>query len=227
MRKDPTDNFFTVHFLVNFLQSQKRPLILVDTAHREGDADATITTPFNFVTTVPDLAAYDEIWLFGYCGSNAGGSGALKFISDREIAAIATFMDNGGGVLAVGDHDGLGSLMCGKIPRVRTMRKWFSAADTDPTIPAGAPRNWPAFGPTRADTLVADKDGLWNFDNQSDDRLQILTHPGGIIHPLLQGSIGPIDTFPDHMHKGEVLGFGGIPGRTLESGFAGYVCRYA
>src|SRR5271154_2597441 len=92
MQEDPTDFFFTVHFLVHFLQSQTKPLILVDTAHREGDPDATITTPFNFATTLPDLAAYDEIWMLGYDGSNFGGSGRLAFISDDEIAAIATFM---------------------------------------------------------------------------------------------------------------------------------------
>lgn len=210
------DTYFTLDFLVNTaLRGNIGQEILVDTAHRSGDPKATITTPFNFATTV-QLAAYDEIWLFGYAGSN-GRPSKLVFISDDELAAIAVFMDNGGGVFATGDHGGLGSLMCGRIPRVRSMRKWFDLQDTDSSIPVSAPRNWPGLStPTisRADTLVPDKNNSWNFDNQSDDRPQQLTLPGGVAHPVLQGSSGPINAFPDHMHEGEVLGFGGVSGRT-------------
>jgi hypothetical protein len=210
------DTYFTLHLLVETLRSSNQ-YISADTAHRSGDPDATIKTPFNFSTTVPNLSAYDEIWLFGYAGSNSGGSGSLNFISEDELAAIATFMDNGGGILATGDHAGLGSLMCGRIPRVRSMRKWFHVDDTDPLIPAGAPRNWPGIGSTRADTTVADKDNQWTFDNQSDDVPQQLNFPGGVVHPIMYGSAGPIKTFPDHMHEGEVLGFGGITGSGLRT----------
>lgn len=214
------DTYFTLNLLVDTLRQGRADsyqYISVDTAHRSGDPDATIKVPFNFKTTLPDLGAYDEIWLIGYDGSNSGGSGNLNFISEDEIVALATFMDNGGGVLATGDHAGLGSLMCGRIPRVRQMRKWFHEDDTDSRILTGSPRNWPGLGPTRADTLVMDKDDQWTFDNQSDDIPQELRYPEGIIHPILYGSAGPIKTFPDHMHEGEALGFGGITGPGLRT----------
>lgn len=205
----PDDQLFTLHGLLITLQAQT--LISVDTAHRSGDPNATFTAPFNFSTTVSDLNAYDELWLFGYAGTNGGGPS----ISEDELRAIAMFMENGGGVLATGDHAGLGSLMCGKIPRVRSMRKWYGPGEAD--IPAGAPANWPGSGSDRADTLVQGEDGSWDFDNQSDDLPQVLFFPNGVVHPLLFGSSGPITQFPDHMHEGEVLGYGGVTGPGLRT----------
>ncbi len=86
------------------------------------------------------------------------------------------------------------------------MRKWFSESDDDSRIPALAPKNWPGSGATRADTLQADLDGSWHFDNQSDDQPQKLTAvlQAGLAHPILQGPDGPLAIFPDHMHEGEV-----------------------
>jgi hypothetical protein len=203
---DPLDNTFTIATFLNTLGNSRTPSISVDTAHRRGDSNATIKQPFNFATSIPDLSVYHVIWLLGYEGTNYGEqSGSLVFITDDEVAAIARFMTSGGGVFAAGDHDGLGSLMCGRIPRVRSMRKWFSIIDTDARIPAMAPRNWPGLGPDRADTLQPSHDSTWNFDNQSDDIPQTLTFPGGTVHPILQGPNGPITRFPDHMHEGEVI----------------------
>ncbi|OAP59880.1 hypothetical protein AYL99_04882 [Fonsecaea erecta] len=205
----PDDTLFTLHNLVLTLQSEN--MILVHTAHRSGDSNATFKAPFNFSTTLTDLNAYDEIWLFGYAGTNGGGPS----ISDDEVRAIAVFMERGGGVLATGDHAGLGSLMCGKIPRVRSMRKWYGAGEPD--IPAGAPANWPGSTGDRADTLVQGRDGQWDFDNQSDDLPQVLSFPNGVAHPILSGPAGPINQFPDHMHEGEVLGFNGVSGPGLRT----------
>jgi len=212
---DLRDHNFTVTKFVSVLRAQEDdPTIVVTTAHRDGDPMATITEPFNFVTSVPNLGAFDVLWLFGHAGTNANienGTGfpaegsRLAFIGRGEILAIAEFMNNGGGVFATGDHEGLGSLMCGMIPRVRTMRAWFSQADVDPRIPPAAPRNWPGTGAGRADTLQADAEGGWWFDNQSDDIPQQLQFPLGTNHPILQGVLGPIQNFPDHMHEGQVI----------------------
>jgi hypothetical protein len=201
---DLTDDSFTVAAFVQTLRNSTTPIITVDTAHRHGDPNATIAGNFNFATSV-NLSDYDQIWMFGYDGSNFGGSGMLNFIADSELTALTKFMDGGGGVFATGDHDGLGSLMCGRIPRVRTMRKWFAASDNDSRVPAAAPRNWPGAGPTRADTLQPDLSNAFHFDNQSDDTPQPLTFPGGVAHTILQGDNGPITGFPDHMHEGEVI----------------------
>jgi hypothetical protein len=205
------DDYFTITKFISILQGSKSPTITVTTAHREGDSNATITAPFDFSTSVPDLSVYDIIWMFGFDGTNynleVGGPlpGALVFISNAEISAIAEYMEGGGGVFASGDHEGLGSLMCGMLPRVGSMRAWFSAADTDPRIPAAAQRNWLGATGLRADTLQAAADGTWHFDNQSDDIPQLLSFPNGTSHPILQGAKGPISSFPDHMHEGQVI----------------------
>src|SRR6201995_2091733 len=132
---DPSDDTFTIKTFLDTLRNNPSPTIAVDTAHRSGDVHATIACAFNFATSVPSLDVYDEIWLMGYAGSNYQGSGPLQFISNAELAAIAGLMKRGGGVFATGDHDGLGSLMAGRIPRVRSMRRWFAPSDNDPTIP--------------------------------------------------------------------------------------------
>ena len=209
---DGRDLSFTVNTFLSILEGSTSPSIAITTAHRSGDPDASITEAFNFQTTIPDLSVFDVIWLFGDEGTNhnsetdpGGTAGPLAFIGAGEIAAVAEFMNGGGGVFATGDHEGLGSLMCGLLPRVRSMRAWFSEVDTDSRIPAGAPRNWPVAGPGRADTLQVAADGTWFFDNQSDDLAQKLSFPNGTTHPVLQGANGHITHFPDHMHEGQVI----------------------
>ncbi len=230
--QDQQDDTFTIDKLISILRTSSSPSISVDTANRNDDVTnnhpgipgpnppsfpdpwATIPGNFNFATSIPNLSIYNEIWMLPYSGSNpVSNPPTLKFIGDDEIAAIARFMDRGGGVLASGDHAGLGSLMCGLIPRVRTMRKWFSQFDTDQRIPAPTSmRNWSGGGSERADTLQPDANGNYNFDSQSDDIPQPLFPVGGT-HSLLQSPNGPITGFPDHMHEGEVLGVGGVPGQ--------------
>ncbi|MES1160127.1 MAG: hypothetical protein ABUM51_05190, partial [Bacteroidota bacterium] len=134
---DLSDDTFTITAFLNTLRNSTNPVINVTTAHRDTNPTADFQH-FNFATSVPDLSAYDVLCLIGYDGSNFMGHGTLAFISDDELQVLSDFMEKGGGILATGDHDGLGSLMCGKIPRVRSMRKWFSPSDDDPSIPAAA-----------------------------------------------------------------------------------------
>lgn len=197
-----TGEEFTLHTLITALTSTPAATIQVDTAHRRTDPTATFQN-FNFATTIPDLSVYDEIWMVGDEGINGGflGSGADAPLADAENLALAKFMDGGGGVFAVGDHDGIGSMMCGALPRIRVMRKWF-AAESPP--PAGYPINHPSVGNDRADTLQAAPDHNWYFDLQSDAVPQTITHVGAE-HPILQSPSGPIVKFPDHMHEGEAI----------------------
>ncbi|KAH0558620.1 hypothetical protein GP486_004726 [Trichoglossum hirsutum] len=183
------------------------------------------------------LGEYDEIWLFGYNGVNPNvtiGPDGVKTVSGldpvnksqwvdmtgAELTALAAFMNQGGGIFAAGDHGSLGAPLCGKIPRVRTMRKWWH--DEDPTKPSSQSYvgNWPSSGVTRADTLMPATTRIgdlfetrWDTQNQSDDVPQVL-HPTfiGVAHPILQTSSGPLNVMPDHMHEGEVCGFGGSRG---------------
>lgn len=46
-----------------------------------------------------------------------------------EAEAIARFMEGGGGFFATGDHYTLGSSLCGIVPRVRSMRRWWGVGE--------------------------------------------------------------------------------------------------
>jgi hypothetical protein len=153
------------------------------------------------------FANYDQLWLLGV----GGATSALK-LSDAELQLIANFMDAGGGVFATGDHDDLGAGMCGRIPRVRSMRSWFSSVspgvnDWAPAAPSGG-------GTNRIDTLTPGDDAVFTFNDQSDahpQRIHVryfenLATPVAYDyqpHPLMQRQDGkPILHFPDHPHEG-------------------------
>jgi hypothetical protein len=162
------------------------------------------------------LANFDEIWLFGIGGFSPA-------LSAPEIAAIRTFMDGGGGVLAMGDHGPLGANLCSEIPRVKHMRKWKTGG------PAGDPP--PPFGLSRIDTL---REGLTpgvQFPDQSDgvpqpifptryyswldtNILRRRWYP----HPVLCGIDGVIDVLPDHMHEGECVVASPLPAADFPGG---------
>jgi hypothetical protein len=194
---------FGLSALLDALASPPGPWVRfhVTKAHRRSDPGADISA-FRFDTT--DLSQFDQIWMFAVerTGSEIGSG---------ELAAIARFMDDGGGVFATGDHEDLGVAMCGAIPRVRSMRKWHwpsAGPNGEPVAPHGT-------GPDRLDTLSAGGDPGVQFDDQSDDIPQLISpvyystwpwnpyfhraHP----HPLLCGPRGVIRRMPDHPHEGE------------------------
>ncbi len=177
--QNPLDTTFTISEFLWLIQNNNSISISVDTAHRRNDTNAKFPN-FNFQTTISDLSQYDVIWLFGYEGYNDGQTpnqypaGQESAITGPEVQAIQQFMDGngGGGVFATGDHAGLGSYLCGQIPRVSSMRKWFGRSGDVPVSEgyptqavnyAGMPVstvNWAASGNTpppngtaRADTL--------------------------------------------------------------------------
>jgi hypothetical protein len=238
---DPTygaDAWFTLSHLINTLRNSPSPTFTVDTASRGfnaagnfpgaitnavADPDATLSGPFHFDDPSVDLMVYDEIWLFsdeGYDGSPIGPVGPPGpptygepgGLTDSELLAITKFMQAGGGVFATGDHDGLGSAVGGRIPRVRFMRKWYSPDDTSPGKPPLAVTNWPGGGQQRRDTLqkgatdTGEMNGapIYFFDDQSDD----IPQPLNVLvpsHPVVQGATGVLKVYPDHMHEGEVI----------------------
>jgi hypothetical protein len=167
----------------------------VVTASRHGDPDATVSCPFRFDDPSHGLATlrYDVAFLFGI---DAEGSGQLP---QREIDAVARFMQDGGGLFATGDHESLGAALCRDLPRVRSMRFWRQCE---------APNGSDA---TRLTTNLPGDDDVYLGKDQSDRRPQRLfanyrTAAGGVgaPHPLLQGGpLGAIEVFPDHPHEGE------------------------
>ena len=142
-----------------------------------------------------DLSAYHQIWFFGIGGLPSG-------LTAGELSALSVFMDrHQGGILVTGDHYDLGASIASGIPRAGKMRLW-PAPD--------------ASGDDRHSTLREGPSAGYQFEDQSDDVPQPLrlrryggrwrflrkrTRP----HPIMCGRDGPITTFPDHMHEGEVV----------------------
>jgi hypothetical protein len=130
-----------------------------------------------------------------------------------EADAIAQFMENGGGFFATGDHENLGSPLCGIIPRVRSMRRWWF----DAAPPADMLQAPDALSSDRIDTTRVGADGVGNFEDQSDQFAQQISptlYSAGFTtrfgyvakkslpHPLLCSPQGIVRFLPDHMHEG-------------------------
>lgn len=207
----PDARDFTYTALVNALTGAG---FEVTRAHREIDASPGVLTGFNFAGAGVDLLVFDVIWLIGFRGRNVDGVSGSFALPPVEIAAIARFMDAGGGVFATGDHDGIGADLCGHIPRVRAARCWYGAGDNQSPMPAGFPRNFHPLGSIRADTTQANPASdysefpapfVW-FENQSDSVPQPITPVSSPAHPILRRGDRDIVIYPDHMHEGQTLG---------------------
>jgi hypothetical protein len=177
----------------------------VTKAHRDTDVRNAADME-NFRFDAHDLSVYDEIWLIG-----VAGPGETTPLTDSELKALSKFMESGGGVFATGDHEDLGVELNGRVPRVRSMRKWYFPTPG----PLGEPVAPPAIGVDRIDTTQFGS-GIHQFDNQSDDipqkikpALYVFSNSYFITyaypHPLLCGPHGTITVLPDHMHEGEVI----------------------
>lgn len=154
------------------------------------------------------LDDFDEVWLFGV-------RRGTTYLSAGEIAALETFMDNGGGVLAMGDHEDLGLGLCGGIKRVRSMRKWWYFG----TIPPGMQQAPDVTNFTRNDTVHAPLPVTdVNAGTQSDATPQTIFPRYNYVwnywrpyrwvkypHPILCGPRGAIKVFPDHAHEGDCI----------------------
>lgn len=209
----------------------------VDVALRSTGAFSVVASPagtnakylgfrFNSVLTDGSLVIdhYDEAWCYGFKPDNLGATDANIVLpsalatSDAELAAFTTWMNNGGGVFATGDHDYVGASMCHRIPRVGTMRAWTNAQGVPPT--SGTLRidtNRPVNAAEMAGTEVIE------FERQSDALPQPIdwvtwmsfSHHAWHVHPwhvhrrphpvLCHPTLGPINVMPDHPHEGVVF----------------------
>ena len=155
------------------------------------------------------LNGFDELWLFGV------RTGA-PYLTPAEVTAVHAFMDSGGGVLAMGDHEDLGLGLCGQLQRVRSMRKWWF---TSPAPPAGMLAAPDSTNLTRNDTVHAiTPSGDVNIGQQDDATPQTLLpnyryawnwwRPFRQVkypHPVLCGPRGVIHVMPDHQHEGDCI----------------------
>jgi hypothetical protein len=209
---DPTsgDAYFGLSEFINTLTSSTAYFnrVLVTKAHRDTDVRGAADIE-HFRFDQHDLSRYDEIFLFGVAGP--GETDAP--MTDAELAALAAFMNGGGGVFATGDHEDLGVVLNGRVPRVRSMRKWYWPNPG----PLGEPVAPDALGAGRIETTQPGHNETFiHFDDQSDDIPQPLTlrwytWREGLFfsqqypHPLMCGPRGAIKVAPDHMHEGEVI----------------------
>lgn len=228
-RFSDTDNSGTLDFtyeaLVGALEDAGHQL---RKAHRQSDTSADPDLQnFHFDSSI-DLLQFDVMWLIGLDGRNVSGTSIA--LPQAELAAIARFMEAGGGVFATGDHDSIGSNMSGHILRVRAMRCWYGQGDPVSPMDPTFPRNFPPLSVLRADTTRRNPAGsyaggppdyVW-FENQSDSIPQPITHLMPT-HPILKRPDGtPITVYPDHMHEGNTLGVvAGFPYATSQPAFDG------
>lgn len=198
--------YFSLSALCDHLENSPDWWIKFDLTkvHRQNDPlGAADQNGFRFTQAGFDINQYDQVWFFG-ARSNIADSQRL---SDAELAIVARWMDEKqGGVFAVGDHFDLGASLCGRIPRVATMRKW--------SVAQNPPQN---FGSNRHDTLRKGHDSTYTFNDESDDlpmstrvkRYPLWSHNWfkrrWAPHPVLCGRDGVIDILPDHPHEGEVI----------------------
>jgi hypothetical protein len=196
---------------------------VVTVATRDGDGSAKPGFDISGLRfTAELLSSYDQVWLFGIWPDNQKpdsldpADDALieqpmnNALANAELAALAQWMDGGGGVFATGDHHLLGASMCYRVPRVAAMRAWTIADHVttkdmttrhETTRPAnflqsmgvveidypneedGVPQSieWVPFGPP------------WPFSRPH----PLLSHP----------TLGPINVLPDHMHEGKCFDF--------------------
>ena len=186
---DPTDlYFFSLSHLLSTLQAD------VIKAHRQTDpaADHGASTPANienFRFTSTSLATIDEVWLIGYNSVrsdvvNLSAAEKASYLDDTELEVLTTFMDNGGGVFATGDHAGLGASLAARVPPTLsgTVGVWFDAQSDD----------IPVYISPEQTTNLCYEPSRYEFNPD-------------LLHPLLQGPNGPILGFADHMHEGEVV----------------------
>ncbi|SHG79373.1 hypothetical protein [Ferrimonas marina] len=149
------------------------------------------------------INTFDVVFLFGFNPTSSP-------LSSDALTRIKRFMQSGGGLFATGDHEDLGTGMCGDIPRVRSMRYWAKSETPD-----GADSS-------RITTNLPGNDGVYVFEDQEDthpqrlypnyavgtDSLLVLLpgnqSPARAVHPLIRfGGASTLHVYPDHPHEGE------------------------
>lgn len=152
------------------------------------------------------LDRYDTVLLFGSSSLDPNS------VNGAEQAAIAGWMQQGGGVFATGDHATLGQRMCAGIPKVRSMRRWTSA---DGVPPGGGPDRIDTNQPANAAEMAGveliegtvERDAVpqpitWHPEATWGSIWKQYSRPHEVLcHPVY----GPIDVMPDHPHEGLCL----------------------
>ncbi len=216
--------------------------IQITRAHRSADPSPATPQPthpigadlYGFRFSNTSLTGFDMVFFLSIA-TKAEDPVTSDSSRQTEAAAVAAFMEAGGGFFAAGDHEDLGASINQHIPRVRSMRRWAhpsTGPHSGPVAPSGTEAD-------RHDTLQAGTDSgtlsgttyPYQFNDQSDALPQTIFTRSYVVskskyfqttlpHPLLCCPLGRINVLPDHMHEGwcEVPGDlsrdENLPGRT-------------
>src|SRR5688572_6798062 len=157
---------FSLTAFCSLLQKSAYPWekLIITTAHRSKTDLGAQYPDFKFDTKdasgkyLFSREHYEELWLFGIEGEKS----AYK-LTDPELKVVSDFMNAGGGVFGTGDHQDLGFALCGRLPRLRSMRKWSFFDTRSPQLKA-PDRN----GPSRIDTLRTGSSAGFEANDQKD-----------------------------------------------------------
>jgi hypothetical protein len=170
---------------------------------------------------------FDQLWLFGRSAGDKGQS----LLSQREIDGLDELMREGVlGIFATGDHDDVGARLCGNIPRVGGLRRWYRNSDPMLSPPAQngperADTIWPGFieGGDKYDESDSTPKTIWssNFILTSGKPSSATPHPLSF-HP----DFGRMSFLPDHMHEGACcIPVMGSDDKNVEYEFPGMNCQ--
>lgn len=164
----------------------------------------------------PELIANaDQLWFFGteLCEENS----VFVSLIQPEIDAIEARMNDGVGVFATGDHENIGSGLCGKIPRAGKMRIWNGSEAPTRNRPKSFESSVRSpyrdvIDPARTLDLLEKCDE--SDENDTLPKVIWTDHfPGQSPHELFQLSTKQgadkrsIQFLPDHMHEGKLLDY--------------------
>lgn len=158
------------------------------------------------------LKKYHELWFF----SMEESQGKLTL---EEVLAVWDFMQHGGGVFGVGDHDLLGQALCGAIPRVRQMLHYGQDKRPNATNRKNNSVSKPSYRDIYSRGVQEDLMPMFLKSRRYPD--YHLLNPRGmkfsvesllyserisLPHPVLAapGFDLAVDILPDHNHEGEV-----------------------
>ncbi|SEI81163.1 hypothetical protein [Paraburkholderia diazotrophica] len=248
LRKTTTE--FGLSILKELLEASLIPSVTVDLVNRFwelnefGDIPENTTRKHPPTLLTPDLLKqYGQIWFFGQHLGNFNdsemvtSSGGVRtapdqngypesLLSSDELTALRNWMDNGGGVLILGDHsnmapDGLlhnlGYALGRTIPRAGQMRKWFGTDSGCAYVTQGGPVINTSGDDSAMGLMPKQADGvpqtIYPFIWEVVTPWTIELH----WHPLFQGApsdddpTGIITVMADHGHEGVVTLPSGSP----------------
>ena len=232
LRRQPEE--FGLRMLKDILEANPFPTISVDLVNRfwnlngDGSVDATRKTSATTLTTTL-LQKYDEIWFFGKHLGNFNDPWGFGWdqngysdseLTPSELDALAKWMNNGGGVLMLGDHSNwvstggmgetnlynLGRALGKNVLRAGQMRVWEGdpgAYKLDKQVNTSGDADDMVDMPNQEDAVPQDiYPAFRDYFLKGEKFAERFWHPLFVGAPRSDDPNGIIKVFPDHGHEG-------------------------